>query len=149
MKRNVTARDPSQPEHKQRCLADLRGTTGERFEKRTRICDGKLPALSALPFNGQRFPRLQVRDDLVDLQAVKCALDPQPRGQHDHDIAVRQQQIPRGNIAVRDERLNGLLAERCCGGDRGLGGDRQPQRQPQQGDDAVGLLEHAAHRPQP
>jgi hypothetical protein len=32
----------------------------------------------------------------------------QDGGQHDHDIAIRHQQITRGNIAMRDERFNRL-----------------------------------------
>jgi hypothetical protein len=53
---------------------------------------------------------LHIRDQLVDLVGVQRALDPQHNRQRHHDIAVRQQQIARRNIAVRDEGLDCLLA---------------------------------------
>jgi len=67
--------------------------------------------MTTATFNSRRFPRLQVRDDLVDLRAVQRPLDPQHNRQRHHDIAVRQQQIARRNIAVRDEGLDSSSLE--------------------------------------
>src|ERR1700738_97924 len=78
--------------------------------KSSGVLDTLLPLRTANALEDRRFASLQVTDDLIDLRAVKCALDAQHSGQHDHDITVWQQQITRCDIAVRDERLNRLLA---------------------------------------
>ncbi len=64
------------------------------------------PVGAALTFGHQRFTGLYVRDDVVDFRPTERALYAQHSGQHHHNIAVGQQQIPRGNIAVRNEALD-------------------------------------------
>ena len=58
----------------------------------------------------QRFARLHVGNDLVDLGAIKRALDAQDGGQHDHEMTVGHRQVTRGDISVRKERLDCFLA---------------------------------------
>jgi hypothetical protein len=76
----------------------------------SRVLNDALPPFTTATFNSQRFASLHVRDQLVDLRTVKCALNAQHNRQRHHDIAVRQQQMTRRNIAVRDEGLDCLLA---------------------------------------
>ena len=58
------------------------------------------PIGAAVMLDRHSLTGLHVRDDLVDLGTVQCALDPQHNRQRHHDIAVRQQQIARGNIEL-------------------------------------------------
>jgi hypothetical protein len=58
----------------------------------------------------QRLARLHVPDDPINLGAVQRAFDAQNSGQHDHDIAVGQQQITGSDIAMRDECFYRVLA---------------------------------------
>ena len=46
------------------------------------------------------------RSDPTNLDSVEGTLDPQHRGQHDHGIAVRHQEISRRDVTVRDERFD-------------------------------------------
>jgi hypothetical protein len=61
------------------------------------------------PMASQR-QHLSASISAVDLGAIQVALDAQPGAQRDHGIPVRQQQVARGNIAVRDKGFDRLLA---------------------------------------
>lgn len=71
---------------------------------------GLAPLRAAPMLNRQRLARLDVLDDLVDLGGIQRAFDAQDDGQHHDDVAIRHQQVARGDVAMRDESLDGLLA---------------------------------------
>jgi hypothetical protein len=48
-----------------------------------------MPIHATTVLDRQRFGRLQIRDDLVDLSATQRALDAEQSRQRDHDITVR------------------------------------------------------------
>lgn len=71
---------------------------------------GLAPLCAALTLHRQRLARFYIPDDLVDLAAIERPPSAQHRGQGDHDIAKRHQQVACGDVAMRDECLDGLLA---------------------------------------
>jgi len=74
------------------------------------IFHGAIPECASETLNYQCLPRFQGRDNVVDLDAVQRALDPQDRGYRDHGIAVTHQQIAGGHLTVFDESADCFLA---------------------------------------